>query len=132
MSYKTFGDFNLIQGAVLIEQIKDKDTEDYYNIIGIFPTYFDDKQRFAYLTGSLFHSEINDYIDDDLIKFVGLESIDDYEGDFEKIYDIMSVHGLSIFYDTNPFIDYNQLVEELKHINIEGIEGKDYSLELLD
>jgi hypothetical protein len=87
MSYKTFGDFNLIQGAVLIEQIKDKDTEDYYNIIGIFPTYFDDKQRFAYLTGSLFHSEINDYIDDDLIKFVGLESIDDYEEDFEKIYD---------------------------------------------
>jgi hypothetical protein len=44
----------------------------------------------------------------------------------------MSVHGLSIFYDTNPFIDYNQLLEELKHINIEGIEGKDYSLELLD
>lgn len=131
MAYETFGDFHLTEGSVLVELVEQEKAESYYSIIGIFPADFEDGLRFAYITGILFESEVDDYIDDDLIRFVGLESIDDYEDDYEKIYDIMSVEGLQVFYDPNPFVDYEGLLRELKSIDIEGIEGEDYSLELL-
>ena len=132
MAYKTFGDFHLTEGSVLVERVEQEKADAYYNIIGIFPADFEDGLKFAYITGFLMENEVDDYIDDGLIEYVGLESINDYEDKYQKIYDVMSVNGLQVFYDPSPFIDYEELLSELKAIDIEGVEGEDYSLALLD
>lgn len=132
MTYQINGDFHLTEGAVLVELVEQEKAESYYSIIGIFPADFEDGLKFAYISGILFESEVDDYIDDDLMRSAGRESIEDYEDDYDKIYDIMYFSGLQVFYDPNPFIDYEELLRELKAIDIEGVEGEDYSLELLD
>lgn len=131
-AYKTFGDFNLTEGSVLIKRFEGEGSP-YYDVIGIFPRNFEeDNLRFVFIKGILYHDEIDDYLDESLLKYVGRESIDDYKDDYEKIYDIVSYDGLSVFYEPNPFVSYEELLEQLKYIDIEGVEGVDYSLELLD
>ncbi len=128
MAYKRYGDFNITEGAVLVEDVVDKEQ---YNVLYVKPLcYSDDEDKeFVLIGGILEYDEVDSYINKDFLGYVDLENIEDYESVYEKIYDIMSYKGLDIFYDPNPFISYKLLLEKLKSIEIKGEEGIDYSLE---
>lgn len=128
MAYKRYGDFNITEGAVLVEDVVDKEQ---YNVLYVEPLYYsdDEDKEFVLIGGILEYDEVDSYINKDFLGYVGLENIEDYESVYEKIYDIMSYKGLDIFYDPNPFISYKLLLEKLKSIEIKGEEGIDYSLE---
>ena len=132
MTYKRYGDFNITEGAVLVEDVKD---EEYYQVLYIEPCYFenleDENKEFILIGGILLYDEIDGYINKDFLNYVGLETIEDYENVYEKIYDIMSYKELDLFYDEDPFVNYKSLLEKLKEIEIEGKEEVDYSLERL-
>ena len=131
MAYKSYGDFSIPEGAVLVKDVKD---QKYYDVIYIAPVCDaeEEDKEFIFVSGILDYDEVNTYIDKSLLNYVGLETIEDYEDIYEKIYDIMSYQGLDLFYKENPFVSYETLLENLKNIEIEGEEEVDYSLKRIN